>query len=213
MGAMWNWLEGGKSMPGGGTWGQRLTAWVGYHLAAHRRNVSIDRSCLIHPEARICPRSGRIAIGRRCIVALGALIQGNVSIGDDCSVQAYGNIVGYGDADDTRGPITIGNNVRIAAFCVMISANHRFDDPDTPIRGQGMDPGPITIEDDVWIGARVNVLAGVTIGRGSVIGAGAVVTKDVPPYSVAVGVPAKVIGRRGAGDDGIIASNLLENHS
>jgi acetyltransferase-like isoleucine patch superfamily enzyme len=79
---------------------------------------------------------------------------------------------------------------------MMIAANHVFSDPDRPIHSQGLDHAPITIEDDVWIGGRVNVVAGVTVGRGSVIGAGAVVTKDVPPYSVAVGVPARVIKSR-----------------
>lgn len=213
MGLMWNWLEGGMSMPGGDTWGRRLTTWVGYHLAAHRRGVSIHRTCRIHPEARICARKGRLTIGKRCLVAMGAIVQGNVTIGDDCSVQAYCNLVGYGDAGDARGPIIIGNHVRIASHTVMIATNHRFDDPSKPIHGQGMNPGPIVIEDDVWIGARVNVLAGVTIGRGCVIGAGAVVTKDIPPLSIAVGVPAKVIGRRGGRDDGIIAANPLENPS
>ena len=101
-------------------------------------------------------------------------------------------LVGYPQAG-----VTIGNDVRIAAHCMMVSANHRFADPDMPIRKQGLDFGPITIEDDVWIGSRVNILAGVTVGRGSVIGAGAVVTKDVPPMSVMVGVPARKIGERG----------------
>ncbi|MBO5765373.1 MAG: acyltransferase, partial [Lentisphaeria bacterium] len=65
------------------------------------------------------------------------------------------------------------------------------------IHEQGMKPGRITIEDDVWIAGGVHINSGVTIGRGSVIGAGAVVTKDIPPMSVAVGVPAKVIKKRG----------------
>lgn len=61
---------------------------------------------------------------------------------------------------------------------------------------QGLSLAPITVEDDVWIGSRVNIMAGVTVGRGSVIGAGAVVTHDVPPYSVCVGCPARVIKNR-----------------
>ena len=79
---------------------------------------------------------------------------------------------------------------------MMIAANQVFRDPDRPIHGQGIEFGPIVIEDYVWIGGRANIMAGVTIGKGSVIGAGAVVTRDIPPYSVAVGVPAKVIKTR-----------------
>jgi len=65
-----------------------------------------------------------------------------------------------------------------------------------PIAKQELKHAPIVIEDDVWIGSRVNILAGATIGHSSVIGAGSVVTKDIHPYSVAVGVPAKVIKSR-----------------
>jgi acetyltransferase-like isoleucine patch superfamily enzyme len=74
----------------------------------------------------------------------------------------------------------------------MIPANHNIDDPDRPIRTQGLSCRGIVIEDDVWIGARVVVLDGVTIRRGAVIGAGAVVTQDVPAGAISMGVPAKV---------------------
>ncbi len=197
MSVLINWLERSLSTTKADTLGRRLSLWLGYKLATRHPNATIARSCQIHPEARVYPRSGRIIIGEQCSIALGALIQGNVRIGDECSVQAYGNIVGYGDPDCTEGIITIGNKVRIASHCVMVAANHRFTDPEQTIHGQGIDPAPITIEDDVWLGARVNVLAGVTIGQGSVIGAGSVVTKDIPPYSIAAGVPCKVIKQRG----------------
>lgn len=90
----------------------------------------------------------------------------------------------------------IGDNVRIAAQVVIIPMNHIYEDPDTPIWKQGIRAKGIKIEDDVWIGAGAKILDGVTIGKGSVIGAGAVVTDDIPPYSVAVGVPARVIKKR-----------------
>lgn len=73
---------------------------------------------------------------------------------------------------------------------------HNFTELEKPIRLQGLSHKKVTIEDDVWIGTQISILPGVTIGRGSVIGAGAVVTKDTPPYSVAVGMPAKVIKDR-----------------
>jgi len=65
-----------------------------------------------------------------------------------------------------------------------------------PIRQQGADERPIVIGDDVWIAASAIVLGGVTVGDGAVVGAGAVVTKDIPPYSIALGVPAQVVGQR-----------------
>ncbi len=202
--SLWSLLDGGYSMPARKTLGQRLCLWVGRLLATRHRNVSADRTSLISPEARVCPRQGRIEIGAETVIALGALIQGNVRMGHHSSVQAYSSLVGYGDVDDTRGRITIGNHVRIAPYVAMIATNHRFDRLDVPIHAQGHDFGPIVIEDDVWIGAHVVVTAGVTIGHGSVIGAGSVVTRDIPPYSVAVGAPAKVIKdrRAGAGEQG-----------
>jgi len=81
---------------------------------------------------------------------------------------------------------------------VMIyTQNHRFDRIDIPMIEQGnTEPKPVVIEDDVWIAARSIILPGVTIGKGAVIAAGAVVTKDVPPYTVVGGVPARKIKLR-----------------
>lgn len=196
--SVWSILDGGTTLLQRETLGQRFCLWFGYQLANRHRHVTIDPSCLISPEARICPRKGRITIGAGTQVAQGAAVQGNVSIGHHSSVQAYTSLIGYGTLDDVQGQITIGNYVRIAPYVFMISGNHVFRDLERPIAQQGLEFAPVTIEDDVWIGARVVVVAGVTIGQGSVIGAGSVVTRDIPPYSVAVGSPAKVIrSRRG----------------
>ncbi|MNG32136.1 Virginiamycin A acetyltransferase [compost metagenome] len=78
----------------------------------------------------------------------------------------------------------------------MSAENHVFSDKTKPIKEQGIYRQGITIEDDCWIGSNVTILDGVTIGTGSVVAAGAVVTKDVPPYSVVGGVPAKIIKER-----------------
>ena len=94
------------------------------------------------------------------------------------------------------GGIEIGNNVRIACYTTIYSADHNFSKPDESIKEQGYSLSKIIIEDDVWIGASVNINKGVSIGKGAVIGAGAVVTRDIPPYAVAVGNPAKVIKYR-----------------
>lgn len=90
----------------------------------------------------------------------------------------------------------IGNYVRIAAHTVIVATQHIFERIDIPICHQGVEGKGITIEDDVWIGANCTVLGGVTIGKGTIVAAGAVVTKDVEPYSIVAGVPAKVIGSR-----------------
>ena len=104
-------------------------------------------------------------------------------------MQIYSVIVGVHDG----GPITIGNQVHIAPHVMMFAANHKFADTDIPIHKQGTEAAPITIEDDVWVAGKVMITAGVRVGRGSVIGAGAVVTKDIPPNSIVAGVPAKII--------------------
>lgn len=79
---------------------------------------------------------------------------------------------------------------------IMYTSNHCFQDTNIPMRKQGMEPLKKIIIDDVWIGARVIILLGVKIGIGSVIGAGAVITKNVLPYSIVGDVPAKVINKR-----------------
>lgn len=94
------------------------------------------------------------------------------------------------------GPIKIGQNCLIGSHSGIYGNNHNFADPNHLIFEQGITCKGIVIEDDCWLGTGVKVLDGVTIGQGSVIGAGAVVTKNIPPYSVAVGVPAKVVSQR-----------------
>jgi len=97
--------------------------------------------------------------------------------------------------------VTIGNDVLMGPDVVMISGGHAFETPDLPINQQGsIERRPIVIGNDVWIGTRVIVMPGVEIGDGAVIGAGSIVTKNIPPYSVAIGAPAKVIRRRGQRD-------------
>jgi len=112
-----------------------------------------------------------------------------VSVGKNCSLNQGCNLHGFGG-------IEIGNNVRIACYTTIFAADHEFSDPSSTIASQGYRTAKVVIEDDVWIGASVNINKGVTIGKGAVIGGGSVVTKDIPPYAVAVGNPAKVIKYR-----------------
>lgn len=105
-----------------------------------------------------------------------------------------GTSVGRGAHIITCGHMKIGKNVVLAENIYITDNLHGYDDIQKPILPQPLvNPGPVTIEDEVWIGERVCVMPNVTIGKHSVIGSNAVVTKDIPPYSVAVGIPAKVI--------------------
>lgn len=91
------------------------------------------------------------------------------------------------------GPVTIGDSVMFAQNIVLSGLNHSYEDIDLPISRQKETTALITIEDECWIGANAVITAGVTLGKHSVVAAGAVVTKDIPPYSIAVGNPARVI--------------------
>lgn len=95
-----------------------------------------------------------------------------------------------------RGKVHIGKDCSIAPNCMIVGANHCFDKIDVNIKQQGGSYKGIVIQPNVWIGANTVVLDGVTIGTGSVIGAGSVVTKSIPPYSIAVGNPCRVIKTR-----------------
>ena len=135
---------------------------------------------------------GNIMIGTNTIIRPWCCLKpygGYIKVGDYCSINSFVHISG-------NGGVLIGNNVLIATQSVLVSANHNFEMTNIPISQQGETAKPIIIEDDCWLGAGVKVLAGVTIHKGSVIGAGSVVTTDIPEYSVAVGVPAKVIKKR-----------------
>ena len=109
---------------------------------------------------------------------------GAVNIGNNSRI-GIGNVI--------IGPVTIGNNVILAQNIVMSGLNHNYTDIDKPISLQGETVAMITVEDDCWIGANAVLTAGVTIGKHSVVAGGAIVTKDVPPYCVAVGNPARII--------------------
>ncbi|WP_411275597.1 acyltransferase [Daejeonella sp.] len=111
---------------------------------------------------------------------------GDVTIGDK-------TIVGIGSV--IIGPVSIGNNVMIAQNIVISGLNHGYEDVNLPPSEQDVTCNPIIISDNVWIGANSVITAGVTLGKHCVIGAGSIVTKNVPAYSVAVGNPARVIKR------------------
>ena len=95
-----------------------------------------------------------------------------------------------------NGDIRIGDGVLIAGHTSINTVSHHAERVDIPISEQGTEIAPVVIHDDVWIGLNAVILQGVTIGRGAIIGAGAVVTRDIPAWSVVCGVPAKVVRSR-----------------
>ena len=117
------------------------------------------------------------------------------SIGAGLIVGDNSNI-GPGAYIGCTGLITIGNNVMMSPGVSIYAENHNFSDSTLPMKEQGVTVSFVTIEDDCWIAANSVILAGVTVGKGSVVAAGSIVTKDVPPYSVVAGNPAQVIKSR-----------------
>lgn len=130
---------------------------------------------------------------------------GDVEIGKNCTLNS--GIVIY-----TGNGVRIGDNVAIAANTTIAPTNHEFRSRNMPIHKQRFMPsrGGIIIEDDVWIGANVVILDGAKLGKGCVVGAGAVVRGDLPAYSINVGAPSRVVGYRGEEDDPVNAAFVRE---
>lgn len=127
-------------------------------------------------------------------VGLHVNIQKKARFSHNCSIGDYS---GIGEGSKLYGEVHIGKYVMMGPQCWIYTQNHEFNQLDKPMALQGpQTPKPVYIHDDVWIGGRVTILPGVSVGKGAIIGAGAVVTKDVPPYSIVGGNPAKVIRMR-----------------
>jgi maltose O-acetyltransferase len=116
----------------------------------------------------------------------------SITIGDNSGIGKRAYIANIGGG----GELTIGRDVMMAPDVVILTKSHSYERTDIPMREQGSYSSKVVIEDDVWIGIRSIVMPGVKIGKGSIIGAGAVVTKDVPQYTIVGGVPARIIKKR-----------------
>jgi acetyltransferase-like isoleucine patch superfamily enzyme len=104
--------------------------------------------------------------------------------------------IGQGSHLSVMRPMAIGDNCLIGAYCYLLTNNHRFDLRTVPIRDQDYVKKPLTLKEDVWVGAHSVLMPGITVGKGAIIGAGSVVTKSVGDYEIWGGVPAKKIGDR-----------------
>ncbi|MBX0330762.1 acyltransferase [Oscillochloris sp. ZM17-4] len=170
----------------------------------HPQLISIGRSCIIEEQVLIdaLSREG-VRLGNNVTVARGSIIQctgviqnlgTGVSIGDNSAVGSFSFLGG-------QGGIRIGQHVIMGPRVSIHSENHRYDDVTRPIRLQGESRAGVTIGDDCWVGTGAIILDGVRVGRGCVIAAGSVVTRDIADDSVVAGVPARVIRSRRPTED------------
>lgn len=146
------------------------------------------RHSVVHRSVRMdTPPYRKFSLGKYSVVESFSCINnavGDVIIGDYTRIGLHNTII---------GPVTIGSHVNLAQGITVTALNHNFSDEEKRIDEQGISTIPVTIGDDIWIGANAVILPGVNIGNHSVVAAGAVVTKDVPPHSLVAGVPAKII--------------------
>jgi acetyltransferase-like isoleucine patch superfamily enzyme len=152
-------------------------------------NIAIDSSAVLDAKGR----ESLIHIGNSVLIGKGSIFScasGKINVGNEVSTGPYCYIRA------SRSSIVMGSDITIGSHTVIISGSPDYERLDIPMMKQLGSARGIIIEDDVWIGVGVQVIDGVKIGRGSVIGAGAVVISDIPPYGIATGVPAKVIKMR-----------------
>lgn len=184
-------------------WGRKISAQVNEGEIRNNKNIVLGDQVMLFPETHMATlETGKISVGHRSVVR-GELFcmrgGGKISIGNEC-------YVGAGTRIWSSESIIIGDRVLIAHDCNI------FDDPTHPLDSKQRNEDfinicfegrwdkyascksrPIVIEEDAWIGASVIILKGVRIGKGAIVGAGSVVTKNVPPYTVVGGNPAQVI--------------------
>jgi acetyltransferase-like isoleucine patch superfamily enzyme len=153
----------------------RIMNYYNYSHVRPRRLLSLGRDVALSPNV-VFANAARISIGS------------GSNIGARCTLWAGPSV----------GRIIIGEHALLGPDVLLTAANYRFNDG-SPVTAQPMDEADVVIGRDVWLGAKVVVLPGVTIGDGTIIGAGSVVTKSIGPGLVAVGVPARVVGERTAG--------------
>ena len=167
----------------------KLAHFLYYRIASRLPNSYHSRSSM--------PKRLRGWCGRFLLDSCGSNINIERNVDLRSSGICLGNNSGFGEGSIIGGNTIVGNDVMIGRQLITIARNHKIDDLTIPMNRQGFSPtGKIIIDDDVWIGDRVMIVGNVHIHSHSVIGAGAVVTKDVPEYAIVGGVPARVIRYR-----------------
>lgn len=189
-------------------WIIRHRAWTPWYLVRYWRFL---RFRLANPHVIT---QGLVFLGKRVEVEVrpgyGRLILGRwVHIGDGTSLRCHEGTMRVGDKTVFGRNIVVNGylDISIGAACIIADMvyltdfDHVFSEVEIPIKDQGITKAPVRIGDDVWLGTKVTVVRGATVGSGSVVAAHAVVTRDLPPYSVAAGVPARVVRNRQDGLD------------
>ncbi len=161
-----------------------------YFVRFFGRNITVHPSSFVSSKSTIkTVGGGKIEIGKNCEIHNSAMILtygGNIVMGNNCSVNPFSILYGHGN-------LIVGSGVRIAAHCTIIPANHNKGSDDVPLYKSGISAKGIKIGDNSWIASGCRILDGVEIGQNVIIGAGSVVTKSLPSYTVAYGNPAKPI--------------------
>jgi acetyltransferase-like isoleucine patch superfamily enzyme len=164
-------------------------------LKVRNRHIETRGMVNLGRRARVlCRRGlGRMELGRDVWIGAGTTLrchEGSMRIGDRV-------VFGGSDTVNCYLDLEVGDDCIFADWIYVTDFDHRYAKTDVRIQDQGIVTSPVRIEPDCWIGEKVSVLRGATVGRGSVVGAQSVVKGDIPPYSVAVGSPARVIKHRG----------------
>lgn len=152
-------------------------------------NVVIDDNCVL--DAKGNDNKG-IRIGDNVFIGRNTILScknGDIELADNVNI-------GFNCEIFSANKVTLGEHALLAAYCYLIGGGHDFDNNDVSVLEQGRSSKGITLGEGVWLGAGVKVMDGLTIGKHAVIGTGAVVTKPIEAYSVAMGVPAKIIRKR-----------------
>jgi acetyltransferase-like isoleucine patch superfamily enzyme len=175
--------------------------FIGKNVAIrYPKNLHLGKQVIIEDGAEInCLASNGMHLGDRVSIGKYAIIRPSNMYGGpigDGLVMGNNSNIGPYNYIGCSGKITIGNNVMLAPRVSIYAENHVFDNPNITIKAQGVSKMEVVIEDDCWIAANAVILAGVTIGKGSVVAAGSLVNEDVPAFSVVAGVPARVIKSR-----------------
>ena len=158
-------------------------------------NVVIDDQCCL--DAKGTTNRG-ISIKRGVFIGRNTILScknGNIVLEEDANI-------GFNVEVFSAATVRVGKKVLIAAYTYLVGGDHLYDRVDVPVLDQGRTARGIDVGDNVWLGAHVVVADGVRIGRDAVVGAGAVVTSDVPEFHVAAGVPARVIRDRRTSESG-----------
>lgn len=168
---------------------KKILGKIIYYVIGIRMPISYSRFSFGSRKVRaFCGKLLLDSCGENINIEKGALFEQHVSLGDNSGIGIRAQIEDY---------VTIGNNVMMGPDCMIFTQNHDYSNKEIPMCEQGFSSvRSVSIEDDVWIGARVIILPGVVVGKGSIIGAGAVVTKNVEPYTIVGGNPAKFIKKR-----------------